>query len=281
MQSFIDLFAGIGGFRTALQNKGMRCVFSSEIDKYASDAYKENFGELPKGDITKIASHDIPQHDVLCAGFPCQPFSISGNRNAFDDSRGLLFYEIVRIAKERKPLVMILENVRNILTMQQGYVLNTIQKEIENIGYAFTYSLLNSSHFGIPQSRIRVYMVCIRKDTSLYYEERKPTLEKKFLKDILIENEKCDHLVVKSKKITILKESTENELRPVRVGLLNKGYQGERIYSPNGHAITLSANGGGAGSRTGLYLVDGKVRKLHIDECKVLMGFSKKAYSFK
>ena len=278
MYSFIDLFAGIGGFRSALEKKGLRCVFSSEIDKHAREAYEKNFGERPFGDITEISENDIPNHDILCAGFPCQAFSISGKHNAFDDNRGRLFYEIIRIAKEKKPLVMILENVKNILTIQKGYVFNTIGREIRNLGYNFFYSLFNCSDFGVPQKRERVYMVCIRKETTLNYKKPKPTYKQKFLRDMIMSNEFCKDLIINRDDIFIKNKDAKESLSPIRLGIVNKGGQGERIYSTNGHAITLSANGGGVGARTGLYLVDGKVRKLHIEECKSLMGFSKRHY---
>ena len=272
MRDFIDLFCGIGGFRVALEKKGLRCVFSSEIDIHASEAYEKNFGEKPFGDITKIPENSIPNHDILCAGFPCQAFSAAGNCDAFDDNRGRLFYEIIRIAKAKKPLVMILENVKNILTIQKGHVFNTVKKEIENIGYNFYYSLLNCSDFGIPQGRKRVYMVCLRKESQLTYSQPKPSYEKNYLKDILIDDQHCANLVKNRKDIRMKKQETQEKLAPIRVGIINKGQQGERIYSINGHAITLTTD------KTGLYLVNGKIRKLHINECKKLMGFPQRHF---
>ena len=115
--SYIDLFAGIGGFRLALDSFGASCVFTSEWDKHSQDVYIKNFGDEPDGDITKIKEKDIPKHDMLFAGFPCQSFSISGKQKGFDDSRGTLFFDIARIAKYHKPKFMILENVKNILTI--------------------------------------------------------------------------------------------------------------------------------------------------------------------
>lgn len=117
LETFIDLFAGIGGFRVALEAEGLRCVFSSEIDQYAREAYAANFGEFPSGDITQINAEDIPTFDVLCAGFPCQPFSIAGKHRHQDDPRGNLFLEIVRIADYHKPKVLLLENVPHILKL--------------------------------------------------------------------------------------------------------------------------------------------------------------------
>ena len=117
---FIDLFAGMGGFRIALERCGLQCVYSSEWDKYAQLTYEYNFGELPDGDITKVTASDIPNHDVLCAGFPCQAFSVSGKQRGFDDARGTLFFEVAKIIKIKNPKVIFLENVRNLLTHDNG-----------------------------------------------------------------------------------------------------------------------------------------------------------------
>ena len=276
MHRFIDLFCGIGGFRVALQKEGMNCVFSCDIDRHARRAYHNNFKEEPDGDITEIRNGNIPKHDILCAGFPCQPFSQSGKHNGFSDDRGRLFYEIVRIAKYHKPYVMLLENVKNILTVDNGKVIGEVCRTLENVGYSVHYDVLNSSNFGIPQKRERVYFVCLRKDQPLNYAPPKATYRKRYLADILMPNNECVDLVINRDDIVITNYHPETKLKPVRVGYLNKAGQGERIYATSGHAITLSANGGGVGARTGLYLVDGIVRKLHILEAKKAMGFSVK-----
>ena len=153
MNTFIDLFAGIGGFRLALEKFGLKCVFSSEINRNAASTYSENFDAEVQGDITKIDAKDIPEHDILCAGFPCQSFSINGKRLALEDRRGMLFYDIVRIAEYHKPDMLFLENVKNILYIDKGDVLKCIIEELNKIGYIVHYSLLNSSYFGVPQSR--------------------------------------------------------------------------------------------------------------------------------
>lgn len=274
---FIDLFSGIGGFRVALETEGLQCVFSSEIDEKTAASYKANFGEKPSGDITSINVKKIPSHDILCAGFPCQSFSISGKSKGFDDDRGRLFYEIVRIADYHKPQILLLENVRNILTLDSGKIISTIRKKLEKIGYSLSVNLLNSSHFGIPQSRERVYFVGLRNDKhskALYsFRSPFPKQEEVFL-DSILDPDPDPSLIIKRPDIHIEKKNVDNrELKPIRIGYVNKGGQGERIYSDKGHAITLSAYGGGVGARTGLYLIDGKVRKLSIDECKRLMGF--------
>lgn len=276
MYKFIDLFCGIGGFRLALQKQGMECVFSSDNDKTVQDIYYKNFGEKPQGDITEIPEKKIPKHDILCAGFPCQSFSISGKHGGIKDDRGRLFYEIIRIAQYHQPYILLLENVKNILSIDNGKVIKTIEHKLNEIGYDVHTHILNASHFGIPQARERVYFVCIRRDTGakfkLSYKPPKEIMKNIYLEDIL-EKEVDSSLYINRKDIQINKVITEHYLKPIRVGIVNKGGQGERIYSPMGHAITLSAFGGGVGARTGLYLVDDKIRRLSITECKKLMGF--------
>ena len=137
--NFIDLFAGIGGFRIALERTGAKCVFSSEIDKWACETYERNFGQYPSGDISKIKESEIPSHDILCAGFPCQAFSIGGYRKGFDDTRGTLFFEVARILKNKRPSAFILENVKlayGIRTMPNSIITKTFnQKNIIIGGY--------------------------------------------------------------------------------------------------------------------------------------------------
>lgn len=278
MNTFIDLFAGIGGFRVALEQQGLTCMFSSEIDKEAASVYHDNFGEKPCGDITTINEKNIPAHDILCAGFPCQSFSISGNHTGFKDGRGQLFYDIVRIANYHKPPLLLLENVKNILRVHNGDVFRTIRSELEGIGYTVHCSLLNASHYGIPQARSRVYFTCLRKGTGLRFEEPQPTHEQIFLRDVLDEDTE-KHLIIQRDDIFIEKaDEPEPKNAPIRIGRVNKGRQGERIYHPNGHSITLSADGGGIGAKTGLYLIDGCVRKLSLSEGKRVMGFSDDHY---
>lgn len=277
MYTFVDLFAGIGGFRVALEKKGMKCVFTSEIDDFAKDVYSRNFGGAEvHGDITEINEKDIPKHDILCAGFPCQSFSISGKQKGLKDNRGRLFYEVVRIANYHQPYILLLENVKNILTVDNGKVIKTIEKKLDEIGYTIHYKALNASHYGIPQSRERVYFACVRKDLKipekLDYDPPKPSYKHIYLENVL-EKTVDEKLFVERDDIVLETKDTEHSLKPIRVGHLNKGGQGERIYSTHGHAITLSANGGGVGARTGLYLVDKRVRRLSKTECKRLMGF--------
>jgi len=271
---FIDLFCGLGGFRLPLENRGYECVFSSDIDKHVRDSYLVNFGEMPKGDITQIKASEIPKHDLLCAGFPCQSFSISGKQGGISDSRGALFYEILRIAEYHKPSVLLLENVKNILTINNGNVIKTIVKELQKLDYKLSINLLNASNYGIPQARERVYFVAIKKGLSIDYTPPAETFKEVYLDDIL-EHSVDDNLFLQRNDIEITKDENglAYALKPIRVGIVNLGGQGERIYSIKGHAITQSAYGGGVGAKTGLYNTLQGIRKLTVTECKRVMGF--------
>ena len=125
---FIDLFAGLGGFRIALESLGAECVYSNEWDKAVQEVYAENFGDTPEGDITLVDESTIPDHDILCAGFPCQAFSISGKQKGFEDSRGTLFFDVARIVKEKKPKIVFMENVKNFATHDNGRTLEVVRK---------------------------------------------------------------------------------------------------------------------------------------------------------
>ena len=189
---FIDLFAGIGGFRYAMWNAceelgaKVECVFTSEIDKECRKVYKENFGDTPHGDITKIPAESIPDHDILFAGFPCQPFSIIGQMKGFDDTRGTLFFDIARILKEKKPSAFVLENVKLLVGHDKGKTLKKILKTLRNLGYHTTYKVLNALDFGLPQKRERVFIVGFRKPCFFQWPLGKITM--KPLNEILEKN---------------------------------------------------------------------------------------------
>ena len=161
---YIELFAGIGGFRSALDPLGGECVFASEIDKYATQAYKALYNGAPElhGDITKIDANDIPDHDVLVGGFPCQAFSVAGQRKGFEEARGTLFFEIARIASAKQPRLMLLENVKGLLSHDGGKTFETMCAVLNDIGYAIDFRVLNSKHYGVPQNRERIFIVCNR-----------------------------------------------------------------------------------------------------------------------
>ena len=203
---FIELFAGIGGFRYGLERTNVHkyahiskeskqeertqrglgatdeqpvqllhrnkspfhCVWANEIDRYACQIYRKNYGggELYEGDITKVKTDDIPDHDLLCAGFPCQSFSIAGRRRAFLDTRGTLFFEIARICREKKPRYILLENVKGLLSCESGGTFQTILKVLSDIGYILQWQVLNSKNFGVPQNRERVFIIGHLRGTS-------------------------------------------------------------------------------------------------------------------
>ncbi|MCP4423370.1 MAG: DNA (cytosine-5-)-methyltransferase [Chloroflexi bacterium] len=164
----IDLFCGIGGFRVAAEqlfaqhNLAARCVFSSDIDPYARESYQANFGEYPAGDITQIAANDVPDHDLLFAGFPCQPFSIIGKGAGFEDTRGTLFFDIARILAAKMPQAFVLENVKRLVGHDNGRTLKKILEVLADLGYFYEYRVLNALDYGLPQKRERVFIVGFR-----------------------------------------------------------------------------------------------------------------------
>jgi DNA (cytosine-5)-methyltransferase 1 len=161
---FIDLFAGTGGIRIPFDEIGGRAVYTSEWDKYAQVTYQANFGDKPDGDITKIAAEDIPSHDLILAGFPCQPFSHAGLKKGFDDIRGTLFFDIARIIKFHKPAVLFLENVKGFKGHDKGRTFETIKRVLDELGYNVEAKVLNAKDFGVPQNRERVYIIGLRRD---------------------------------------------------------------------------------------------------------------------
>jgi modification methylase hhaI len=277
---FIDLFAGIGGFRYALESFGCKCVFSSEWDKFCQQSYELNFGDKPFGDITKIDEKEIPKFDILCAGFPCQPFSISGKQKGFEDTRGTLFFDIVRIVSYHKPKIIFLENVKNLKAHNGGATFDMISNILDSLNYNIYHKVLNAKDFELPQNRERITIVCIRKDidngnykfpeshknfkTIIDIKEDDSIGDKYLLKrfDIHIDEEKL-HKAIKNGKVQ----------KPVQIGVIGNGGQGNRIYHENGIGITLAASSGGAAQKTGAYYINGKVRKLTPREAARLQGF--------
>jgi DNA (cytosine-5)-methyltransferase 1 len=275
---FIDLFAGIGGFRLALEDLGAECVFSSEIDKAAAQAYKENFGDYPAGDIRKINEEDIPTHDILCAGFPCQPFSTAGYRKGFEDKRGTLFFEIVRILAYHSPRFFILENVPGILTHKNGETFNIIKDHLTKLGYHLWYQILNAVDFGVPQNRKRIFILGFKSyedfrkyKFSLPKTELKPLsaiLDFSIPPDKLKPTEKAlENLELNLKRRGILPENYDliiaSEIRPSRALIkLNP------TYFP-----TLTAKMGTGGNNIPIIIKRSYIRKLSVREGLRLMGF--------
>ena len=280
--SFIDLFAGIGGFRYAFESFGCKCVFSSEWDKESQRTYFDNFGEIPKGVITKIDEKEIFPHNILVGGFPCQAFSISGKRMGFQDTRGTLFFDIARIVDHHKPEILVLENVKNIVRHEEGKTLITILQTLKEIGYTVFHKVLSASDYGLPQSRERIFFVGFRSDLNIVdFSFPNPSDIPISLNDIFQpDSEIPSECYIQRDDISLygsnlLKENlfSISPNRPIQIGIINHGGQGERIYDPKGHAITLSAYGGGPGGKTGAYYINGKIRKLTPRECARVQGF--------
>ena len=274
--TFIDLFAGIGGFRLALESLGARCIYSNEWDKQAQTVYAKNFGDTPEGDITQVAAKTIPDHDILCAGFPCQAFSISGKQKGFEDSRGTLFFDVARIVKEKKPKIVFMENVKNFATHDDGRTLEVVRRTMEELDYTFYQKVLNAVDYGIPQKRERIYMVCFRNDLDIEdFRYPKPVELARHVEDFLLDDKEAVKNLFVNRPDMYFNNTLDNKYsnKTIRLGTVNKGGQGERIYSTKGIAITLSAYGGGIFAKTGGYLVNGKTRKLHPRECARIMGY--------
>ncbi len=190
--SFIDLFAGIGGFRMAFQNLGGECLFCSEWDTQAKKTYEANFGDVPYGDITRIKAKEIPNHDILCAGFPCQAFSIAGKRGGFEDTRGTLFFDVARIIKEKKPKAFFLENVKGLMNHRSGETLKTILNTLRNDlnYYVPDPQVMNAKKFGVPQNRERIFIVGFRKDLKINdFQYPKPSSKSVSFADVKEESE--------------------------------------------------------------------------------------------
>lgn len=224
---FFDLFAGIGGFRLGMERVGHECVGSCEWDKYARETYNKNFGSYPKYDDAKDLQPDtLPQFDVLCAGFPCQAFSIAGKRMGFEDTRGTIFFEIARIAKEKRPRYLLLENVKGLLSHAKGRTFRTIISTLDEMGYDAEWQVLNSKYF-VPQNRERVFII-----GHLRGERTRQIFPLgDFSKDTFV-----------------------SELEQIG-NIDTKGHNSiwGRVYDINGIAPNLNANGGGMGAKTGLY----------------------------
>lgn len=222
---FLDLFAGIGGFRLALEQAGHKCIGFCEIDKFARQTYKANFnteGEVEWHDITTVTDDDVRQLgsvDIITGGFPCQAFSVAGKRGGFEDTRGTLFFEIARIARILKPKYLLLENVKGLLNHQGGETFRTILDTLGELGYFVEWQILNSKDFGVPQNRERVFIV--------------------------------GHLGGEPRRKVFPITRTSRQTLKQLVG----GAQGYRVYDPTGTSVTLASQTGGMGAKTGLYAV--------------------------
>lgn len=268
-----ELFGGLGSNRIAGETLGVKTVFSSEIDPVARMVYRIAHGEWPSGDITKIPSADIPDHDILTAGFPCQAFSIAGPQGGFDDERGQLYLEIVRILKAKRPAMFLLENVKNLISMDGGKILAVILKALKGAGYEVHYKVLKAAEYSIPQARERVFFVGFLKELGVYeFSFPKPTKILVPLKAVLETGAKTRRKITRTKRLrirnieTALLKAKRNPFEPIRIGEFLGGSKGQRLFHPNGPSVTLTKFGGGQYS-TENYLIDGNFRGLTTKEC--------------
>ena len=263
-RAFIDLFCGIGGFHLAAAECGMRCVFACDADPDARRAYAENFGLNPQGDIAQVRADDIPDHDLLCAGFPCQPFSIIGERRGFGDARGTLFFEIARVAEAKKPAALLLENVRQLATHNRGQTLARIMEILRNLGYAADHKILNALHFGLPQKRERVLIAGMRDPAALArFRWPKGNLEKKPSLSAVLESEPVHDSHYASEYIRRKRAAAHSAKCAPAIWHENKG--GNISSHPYSCALRASAS-------HNYLLVDG-VRRLTPREMLRLQGF--------
>jgi len=265
---YFSMFSGIGGFEHAIQKlcsertqiykpgaeagdqegqleqlpeqpggQGLPCIGYSEIDPYAIKVYERTFKHKGYGDATRIIPEQLPDFDILVGGFPCQAFSIAGKRGGFNDTRGTMFFEIARIVKEKRPRLLVLENVKGILSHDQGNTYATIISALDELGYDTERQTLNSKNFGVPQNRERVFIV--------------------------------GHLRGQpSRKVFPIEGKTNGSLQELTQGVSDS----QRIYDPAGISSTITGNGGGLGAKTGLYELGYRVRRLTPKECERLQG---------
>ena len=271
--TFIDLFCGIGGFRLALESLGAKCVFSCDTDRQARKTYQANFGEEPEGDITTIAADSIPDFNILCGGFPCQPFSIAGKQRGFKDARGTLFFEIVRIVKAKQPEVVFLENVANLARHDNGNTLRVILDTLNDLGYDVHYQILNAAWYGVPQIRKRIYFVCFRKDLQVDFVFPEPTFQDVSVEDYL-ERDVDEKYYLDINSITFYKpDTTVRQLDTYRMGYIKSISQGRRVYGVKGCTPTFVVSARGPAGSTEAYYINGRVRRLTPYEVKRIMGF--------
>jgi DNA (cytosine-5)-methyltransferase 1 len=272
---FIDLFSGLGAFHTAFcTSPRFRCVMACDIDEGARRIYEANYGLRPEGDIRSLNVATIPDFEILCAGFPCQPFSIAGNGEGFNDThKGNLFYDILTIIDAKTPPMCILENVKNLKTHDGGRTYRTIHAELEARGYKVTSRVINSADYGSPQARQRIFIVASRSDFTIP-EPVKRTVPV----SSILDPENRD--VWDSSKYTLVEKT--GPLRPGKPHILfdviakrslKGGRQGERVYDVNSVGITVCASSGGPGAKTGLYKVGDTIRRLSVKETLGMFGF--------
>ena len=270
---YIDLFCGIGGFRIASDNSSnelgisSKCVFSSDIDFEAQDTYEANFGHRPFGDITEIATSEIPDHEVLFGGFPCQAFSIIGEMKGFSDARGTLFFEIARILESKRPRALVLENVKQLRSHDKGRTLSTILKILDDIGYWVDYRVLNALDFGLPQKRERIVIVGFLDESHRRFSWPTSSLSPpKSLEEILEDDQKVELSYFASDKIRKSRRAAvKGKSLPSGRSIWHENKSGNISSLPYSCALR-------AGASYNYLLVDG-IRRLTMREMLRLQGF--------
>jgi DNA (cytosine-5)-methyltransferase 1 len=285
---FIDLFCGIGGFRIGFESADMECVFSCDFDKNVQEVYESNYGEKPYSDITQLNPKDIPNFEILLAGFPCQPFSISGKKGGFNDTRGTLFFDVCRIIDERKPKVVVLENVKHLIHHDSKRTFGVILQTLKELGYNVTYRLLNAKDFGLPQNRERIFIVAaldgffdfdlmnnkISEPLKHFLDEEKnfeylDPSEYTLLDDDIFRVQEKSGLIFRGYRN---KNGFKSGVRPGTLHLNRSHRQPNRIYSIDGYHPTIPSQE--SSGRFFIFNPDTKkVRKLSVSECYRIMGF--------
>ena len=266
--TFIDLFAGIGGIRLGFEKFQGECVFTSEWDKYSQITYQANFGDEPNGDITKTDVKDIPKHDILLGGFPCQPFSNAGLKQGFDDTRGTLFFDVARIIEHRKPALILLENVKGFVNHDKGRTMKIVKETLEGLGYNVFYKVLNARDFGVPQNRERIYIVGINKKKlgNIGFKFPEPTYKPTKVGDIL--ESKVDDKYTLSNKLW---QGHKRRLKEHRAKGNGFGYS---LFDQNSrYTSTISARYYKDGSEILIEQKNKNPRKLTPREAARLQGF--------
>jgi len=258
--TFIDMFCGIGGFHVAASKLKMKCVFACDIDEDCRKIYEHNFGLLPASDISRINPENVPDHDVLCAGFPCQPFSIIGDRGGFDDARGTLFFELAKIIEAKHPSALVLENVKQLASHNQGKTLESILNTLRDMGYWVDYKILNALDFGLPQKRERILIVGF-KDKVAQFNWPTRKLPMVPLSEILEENPDQKHYVSER----ILKARKLAHTAEIQPAIWHENKAGNVSSHPFSCALR-------AGASYNYLLVDGE-RRLTPREMLRLQGF--------
>jgi len=284
MVTYADLFCGLGAFHAAfdehnrtLAHSKYECVFACDINPKVRKLYEDNYGITPEGDIYALDIRKVPRFDILCAGFPCQPFSIAGKKEGFDAKRGgNMFFKLLEIIDAKNPTVLMLENVKHLLTINSGNTFDLIKRALMNRGYTFSYKVIDSRMYNSPQSRTRIYIICNLHKEYVFRNVQYPLVPVSSIIDNNIQT-----FIDYEKKYKLI---PCNGNKMMLYKLIHKstgkgGRQGERVYDITKCGPTVCATSGGLGAKTGLYNFDGKFRTLTIQETLKMFGF-KHSYKY-